>query len=112
MSHSHDQLSRYVDGELDDAESETFMLHVADCTECGAALHNALQLATLEAAVRRAAAVAREPDPAAPGRPTTGVTSVTSAASPDPPRSRRRRSRWRVHYPAALAAVAAALVGL
>ncbi|TMQ11819.1 MAG: hypothetical protein E6J91_22120 [Deltaproteobacteria bacterium] len=113
MSHPHDQLSRYIDGELDDTESEAFALHAAGCAECGAALHDALQLASLEAAARCASQVARDPDPAVTRHAERKVTSTqTSAPILVPAGSERGRSGWRNHYAVAIAAGVALLVVL
>lgn len=89
MNQPHDQLSRYVDGELDDAESEAFALHVAGCAACSAALHDALQLAALEAAIR---------------------TTPSSEAAPGP--RARGRSRWRRPLTMAVAAGLALLAAV
>src|SRR5260221_304222 len=43
MSHPHDQLARYVDGELDGVEAEALLQHVAQCAECGDALYDVVR---------------------------------------------------------------------
>lgn len=108
MSHPLDQLSRYVDGELDHAEAEAFALHAAACPSCSAALHDALQLAALEAAVREAA-VARDLDPAS--RRAGGVRSTrTSLPASVPGQSWPSRFGWRIPAGVAIAAGAAAAI--
>ncbi|MBC7974733.1 MAG: zf-HC2 domain-containing protein, partial [Myxococcales bacterium] len=52
MSAHCDQLSAYIDGQLDDAETEAFAHHLATCESCEAAAHDALQLVALETAAR------------------------------------------------------------
>ncbi len=52
MSARCDQLSAYIDGQLDDAEAEAFAHHLATCEACQAASHEALQLVALETAAR------------------------------------------------------------
>lgn len=109
MSHRLDQLTRYVDGELDAGEAEAFALHAAVCPSCSAALHDALQLAALEAAVRQPAG-ARDPDPAL--RRERGVLSLLTARLRGRGRPGGNRSAWRSHYPVVIAAGAAAVVAL
>ena len=92
-----DQLAPYVDGELEAATAEAFALHLADCAICRAALHDALQLAALEARAQRGA----------PAR----------QAAPRPSRDRVRRWNQRSKLAAAgaviaLAAAAVVVVGL
>ena len=53
MSARCDQLTAYVDAELDAAEAAAFELHLASCEACQRASHEALQLAALEAAARQ-----------------------------------------------------------
>ncbi|MEO7731967.1 MAG: zf-HC2 domain-containing protein, partial [Kofleriaceae bacterium] len=53
MSARCDQLTAYVDAELDAADTAAFELHLASCSACQRASHDALQLAALEAAARR-----------------------------------------------------------
>jgi hypothetical protein len=103
MSHPHDQLSRYIDGELDDIDAEAFARHAAACAACGEALHDALQLTALEAAVRCAAPAGRDPGSPAIARVVrVAVSDAPAAGSPPdvvplgkpPARGRSRRSSY------------------
>jgi len=53
MSAPCDQLTAYIDAQLDAAASDAFELHLGSCQACQVASHDALQLAALEAAARR-----------------------------------------------------------
>lgn len=109
MSDPHDQLAAYVDGQLDDAESEAFALHLVDCSACRDALHDALQLvaqvAPLEAKVREARAATRDRLTGGPEAPALDASSDVAAARAKP---RRPRRPWWRRGPAIAIAVAVA----
>jgi len=122
MKHPRDQLSRYVDGELDDAEAEAVAAHVADCAACGEALQDMLQLVALEAAVRCADAAATDasdaPSPSAKRGAGHDVAATAPRLAPKleavAPLARpgRSRSDWRRRSTWAVTAAAAAIFGI
>jgi hypothetical protein len=69
MSAACEQLTAYADGELDAPDADAFAHHLAGCVACQAGLHDALQLAALEAALRAQLAPAHPARSAAPARP-------------------------------------------
>lgn len=92
MTSPCDRLAEYVDGELDAGDREAFSLHLAGCASCRDALHDALQLVTVET-IARGGAPARE----------ATIRPITEAA-------RRPRRRSRSAPAVALAAASAAAV--
>ena len=87
MSHPHDQLAAYVDGELEASEATAFDLHLATCRDCQDALHDAMQLAALEAEIRGEVAPPRAAVPVA--RASAPVLAIGDAASDGPAEARR-----------------------
>src|SRR5215470_3039397 len=97
MSHPHDQLAAYVDGELDPTESEAFAQHLAGCAACRGELHDVLQLVALEVTARNPRPPARGTSPPAASRmardPTWGAPAITATDKAPTKASRPRRSR-------------------
>ncbi len=128
MTHLLDRVAAFLDGELDHAERDRVMVHLATCAACRAdvAAHRALKsrlagMAEPEPSAALLAALHRmsepgEPLAAAPSGPTRGATrppTVGVSRRPptrdDRPRSRARR-RARALASTALLAVGATLV--
>jgi hypothetical protein len=55
MSKPCDQLNRFLDGELSEAEAKAFRTHLPSCPDCSKRLSSAMQLIALEAETARAA---------------------------------------------------------
>lgn len=118
MSHPHDQLAAYVDGELEPAESEAFAQHLADCAACRNELHDVLQLVALEVTARTSRPLARGSSPPVALHiardPAWGAPAITAINKPPAEAGRPRRSRRRPVgigvFAAAAVAVAAVVV--
>jgi hypothetical protein len=116
MSHPHDQLAAYVDGELDPTESEAFAQHLAGCAACRNELHDVLQLVALEVTARNPRPLARGSSPPVAlhmaGDPAWDAPAITAMDRSPTAVGQPRRSRRRALGTGVFAAAAAVVVSV
>lgn len=116
MSHPHDQLAAYVDGELDPTESEAFAQHLVGCAACRNELHDVLQLVALEVTARDPRPLARGSSPPVALHtahdPAWGAPAITAMDKAPMAAGQPRRSRRHLLGLGVLAGAAAVVVSV